>query len=120
MPIEHVFEAAPGYLAVRIAGPYSLRELQGTIVAIGAEAERGGHARALIDTTGMQGDMPDMDRFENGALAAERLASLDRVAILMGEKQRVNHFFEDVARNRGLEVRVLQDRGEALAWITSP
>ena len=120
MAIEHAFESAPGYLAVRVAGPYSLREFRGVITAIGEEAQRGGHARALIDATELHGEMPDMDRFESGALAAERLGSLDRVAILMGASQRVNHFLEDVARNRGLDVRVLRDRGEALAWITSP
>jgi len=120
MAIEHAFESTPGYLAVRITGVYSLPELSALIASIGDEAQRGEHARALLDFTALQGEIADMDRFEAGVLAAERLASLDRVVILSNAQRRINHFLEDVACNRGLQLRVLQDRGEALAWITSP
>jgi hypothetical protein len=118
--LEHAFEAGAGYLKVRLGGRYSLPDLRGIIEAIGSEAERGGHARALLDLTAVDGDQPDLDRFETGVYAAEQLAKLERVAVLMAGRARVNRFFEDVARNRGLQVRVTQDPGEALDWLTSP
>jgi hypothetical protein len=120
MTIEHAFEPGPGHLAVRVSGSYSLPAIRGLIEAVGAEVERGGYAHALIDITALQGDQPDMDRFEMGVHAAEHLASLDRLAVLVNQALRVNHFFEDVARNRGLQVLVTKDPGEALAWLTSP
>jgi len=118
--MEHAFEPGSGYLRMKLAGRYSLPELREAIAAIGAEIDRAGHARVLVDFTGVQGDIPDIDRYETGVYAAEQLARIERVAVLSGRQQRVNHFFEDVARNRGLQVRVTQDPAEALAWITSP
>jgi hypothetical protein len=118
--MEHAFEEGSGYLRVRIGGEYSLPELRGIIGTIGTEAHRRKQVRLLIDVTGMRGDQPDMDRFETGVVAAEKLSAMERVAILMHPRGRLNHFFEDVARNRGLPVRVTQDPGEAIDWLTSP
>ncbi len=51
-----------------------------------------------------------------GAEAAKR-----KVAILVKAEEIADYkFYEDVARNAGLSVRVLLDEGEARAWLAEP
>jgi len=118
--MKPAFEPGTGYLKVTLAGKYSLPGLREAIAAIGAEADRGSHARALVDISDLQGEISELDRYDAGVFAAERLGRMERVVVLSGLHFRADHFFENVARNRGLQVRETRDPAEAIAWITSP
>ena len=96
-------------------------ELQASFEAMVALVREAGHGRILADTTLMEGGHSVIDLyFLADAILATGLGPKIREAMLMpslpdtAEKVR---FWETTCANRGLNVRIFTDRGEALAWL---
>lgn len=109
----------PGYLLFTCQGAGTLASFRVLVDRISVEVAARGRRRVLADVRSMSGALPDMDRFEIGVYAAEKLTGVERFAVLASVEHRINRFFEDTARNRGLQVRVFLDEAEALAWTNA-
>lgn len=91
-------------------------------------ARRAGLSSLLIDVRGLRGTPLVMHRYKLSLSVAEESRKLAlalgagaRVAFLGYEPQIAqDHFGEDVAVNRGANMRVFTDEGEARAWLQSP
>ena len=119
MGLQVRFEEASGYLSVLVSGRYSLADFLDAIDRIGAESSALRARCVLINLLGIVGHIPDLDRYDLGLRAADALGRLDKLACIAALDQ-VNYLAENVAQNRGLNVRVFVDEAAALAWIAAP
>jgi hypothetical protein len=114
------FENAGRYLAANVSGPYSLYGMRELIDQIAEESAKRNLERALVDVSLMTGDAPTMDRYEYATYAAARLhPRLQKCAACAGSGQRLEPFTEQVAQNRGFQLRVFRERAEAVNWLTA-
>ena len=72
--------------------------------------------RVLIDITGMDGDIPQLDRFLLGKRVGRLWGRRVKVAILT-HPERITRFFENVANNDGANVQVFGDVESARRWL---
>jgi len=112
------FEDRPGYLMAKVSGPHSLGEGRAVFQRIAATAQERDVPRVLLDSRGITGEVPDLDRYELFKEAASLLGHLERLAMVVGSFPQYTGFGIDVARNRGLEVQPFKDPREAVAWLT--
>src|SRR5262245_18168381 len=101
-----VLEEMSGYLEVQVAGRFLQAEVLALIERLAVEIRGRTRPRLLVDMTAVAGHATDMERYEYGLRAVERLGAVERLAVLGAAHHNVNRMFEDVARNRGLPVRV--------------
>ena len=102
----------------KVSGPHSLDEGRAVFVKIAATAHERDVPRVLLDSRGITGDVPELDRYELFKEAANLLGHLERLAMVVGSFPQYTGFGIDVARNRGLEVRPFKDPRDAVAWLT--
>lgn len=105
------------YLAVDIAGSWTLKALEQVSEAIVARAKENGYTRVLVDVTAMSGLGASVEWFELGkhvALVARHM----RVAVIE-LPERIDRFFESVAVNRGASVCVFADSRSAARWLVA-
>ena len=95
-----------------------MRESLKLFERIAEVAKERGAQRVLIDAIAIDGDMPDLDRYDLGKRAASLLSDIGRIAVVRGPSIRYTGFAFEVAQNRGLDVRSFADRAEAVAWLT--
>ena len=78
-------------------------------------------SKILIDVTGVSGTIPFLDRFEFSEFLSQYKArhDLKRKIAVAGQEPIVDkgRFGENVAVNRGANVRVFTDMKEALIWL---
>jgi hypothetical protein len=93
-----------------------------TLEAIKIAAENGVN-RYLVDCTHLAQSRSVLDIYSIGGLYVDLdIPRGSKQAVILStnkENQKNTRFYETVARNRGYDVRVFQDRYEALAWLTS-
>jgi hypothetical protein len=112
-----LFEDRPGYLLAHVSGPHSLDEGRAVFRQIAAAARERNARRILLDSTGITGHVPDLDRYDLAKEAAAMLHQVERLAMVVGAFPQYTGFGIDVARNRGLDVRPFRDPDEAIAWL---
>lgn len=120
MQIEFRDVPAAGYVHATASGDVGLSAYRAIVDAVAAYVASGGRPRVLVDISGMKGVLADLDRYEIGVYGAQKLAAVERFAVVTSRAQRPNWLSEDAARNRGLPARLFLDAGEALRWLTSP
>ena len=75
-------------------------------------------SKVLVDIRNMEGPIPTMARFELARFMAERQLAPVRLAVLESPDQVPDStFFENVAGNRGIPVKVTTDLEKALDWL---
>lgn len=104
------------YLRVTVSGRSNLGNLVAALQRIIAEVQSRGIWRVLVDATGIP---PPLSTFEKYDLALEfsRLAVPKLKTAIVARTAMVDHFFETVARNRGVGVMVFTDETPALEWL---
>lgn len=112
------YQARPGYLQLHVSGPFDSVDLSLTYWEEAATTcRRLGFSKLLvIEELGVPGDI--LEYYEVGLrlpaiLRGIRVALVDRTP---GEFE-LNRFGEDVAVNRGAEVRLFHREEEAVGWL---
>ena len=114
--MQVTFEDRSEYLFAHFSGDYSLQDMLRAIDSIAAEATARKSTKVLIDVS-ISGDAPMSERYEYASYAARALRGIKRCAAFAGPAQRVEPFTQDVAQNRGFQLRVFREAGEAVRWL---
>jgi hypothetical protein len=107
------------YLRTAVTGRSSRGNLLTALQRIVGEARSREMWRVLVDATGIP---PPMSTFEKYDLALEfsRIADPQLKTAIVARVEMVDHFFETVARNRGVGVMVFTQEAPALEWLLDP
>jgi hypothetical protein len=106
------------YLLVEYSGDFSVGAGKQSIDAMVDAAREKDRSKVLFDCREIRGSLPIIDRFEVAAYAAKtrkviaRLAMLTRPDVVLPD-----NFVENVAVNRGANVKVFTDSESALRWL---
>jgi hypothetical protein len=129
MPFAIRFTTTGTYLHAWISGVFSMHDAAAALEAVFAEYAAGTASGMLLDLRELQGVPATMDRYKVGMLYSAHAVKMAQAR--PGHKLRlavVGHeplidpqrFGEDVAVNRGVNVRVFTDFDAAHAWLEAP
>jgi hypothetical protein len=121
MAIHYNFSTEGNLLVVTASGfDESLEEVQNYSLATIQEAQRGGFTSVLCNEIQLEYRLGTLDTYKAATFVAQQAPKVARVAIVCSEQfMRDAKFWETVAVNRGLEVRVFPDLSAAHSWIDS-
>lgn len=119
MAIEYRTKAEGDLLFVESSGfDESLAEVQEYGLAILSRCAEGGHTRLLCDERKLDYRLDTVDTFRAAAFIAEIAPGVGRAALVCHPSCATDaQFWENVAVNRGVSVRVFQDLEAACAWL---
>ncbi len=113
--------AKESHLLVEFFGAFSVAMGKQCVDRMAAACEEHQRWQVLLDCRKMTGIMRIFDRFEVVEYGATRRHVLKRVAILVREGTPLpDNFVENVAVNRGMDLRVFTDFEAAEHWIALP
>jgi hypothetical protein len=116
----------PGWLHVAASGRFSLGEAKRTFIEMLEAIAHHRSDRVLLDGRALKGKPEFIERFYYGEYAAERVLRLTTdgglpmpqfAYVLKEPVLDPGRFGETVAVNRGMNIRVFSEPGEALAWL---
>jgi hypothetical protein len=107
------------YLRVTVTGKSSRGNLLTALQRIVAEVQSRQIWRVLVDATGIPPPMTTFEKFDL-ALEVSRIANPKSKTAIVARTEMVDHFFETVARNRGVGVMVFSMEAPALEWLLDP
>ena len=116
------FQLEDDLLSVRLSGKFPNERLHTSDNAFQPlidECARRQRKKALIDATTLQVRLDTMELLRAGTDAA-RLARFDLRIAVIARRDMLDSLFEDVAVNRGGNVRVFTDSDIARAWLKAP
>ena len=116
--VQVQFEDGSAFLVARMSGEFSLQGMLAALERIAAESRSRAARRILVDISAVEGDIPDLDRFDIGRRGAEIFSHIERLGVLRDPRMRFTGFALDVAQNRGLDVHAFLERAEAVQWLT--
>ena len=116
MPLQVRVSHLNTFMSVKVAGPAVLSDIFALIDELADESIRMGSKRLLIDLTQVQQTFKFSGHFAIGERASLSLSHLERVASLVAGDQR-RGTSEQVARQRGVQLRVFVSKAEALGWL---
>lgn len=119
MGLDVQVQEADTHLEIEAEGRYSFAELSGLFDRVKAESENCARQNVVLDVTKIAGTIPLMDMFALGEHCAKVWKAPFRIAIVFPEGG-VYNFFENVARNRGVQVAVVPNHGAAVKWLAKP
>ncbi|NJN64359.1 MAG: hypothetical protein HC882_05375 [Acidobacteria bacterium] len=121
MSIDYVLSVNADLLRVKARGrDDDVREVIAYGLAVADAAAKAECSRVLCDETELEYALTTIDTFETARILADRAPRLAKVAIACRPSQIDDaRFWETVAVNRGLRVRVFASLAEAEAWIAS-
>ena len=114
MKYHAVADVEPDLLRITTTGEYDFDDMYSFISYIADEADRTSSERVLIDCSGIEGDMTEVERFQGGQMIAEIFGSRLKAALVMPNITRLG---ELAAVNRGARFMVTTSKDEALAWL---
>ena len=117
MHLEMQVYEIDGHLSIKAVGPYSLVNLRDLFDCVKAESEKRADRAVVLDVTEVAGTIPVMDMHVLGEHCSRVWNLWFRIAIVSPEGG-LNKFFENVARNRGVQIAVVPNQGAAIAWLT--
>jgi hypothetical protein len=118
-----------GLLHASVTGNFSLVEAQRTFVEILEAVARSKVEKVLFDGRGITGNPDTMQRFYYGEFVAEAIGRFatngvsrsTRFAYVLEEPVRdPERFGENVAVNRGMDVKTFDNDQDALGWLRTP
>jgi hypothetical protein len=110
----------PDYLHIQYSGEFRLAEAKTSVDAMLEACRQSGSTKVLFDCTAMCGELTVMDRFNVGQYASEKMDPRLKIAMVADKKYILpDNFFEVVARNRGIYMRVFSEKDEAIEWLRS-
>ncbi len=106
------------YLLVEFAGEFGVDTGKQCIDRMAEACERLARWKVLLDCRRMSGAMPLLARFEVAEYGASRRRELRKLALLnRAEVVLPDNFVENVATNRGMNMKVFTDFDAAEAWL---
>ena len=119
MTLDIQTENAGEYLLARLKGERTLINVLTAAGQIIGTCQELRLSKALVDVRGLEGELQTFDTYEVVAekLPQSRGVSLNKAAIVDREES-LNRFFEDLAVNRGMNIRLFTDEGVAVEWLT--
>lgn len=104
------------HVEARVNGLVSLDAWETMLGGLHVELAKRGDSRLLIDLFGALGYLGEADRRAVGALLATQLAAMKKVAIVV-HASKITGVVQVEAQRQGLNLWVLPDRDEAIAWL---
>ena len=119
MSFEEIFIDHPDYLQVQCIGTWDMNSSRQCWRNIAAALRHSNCRRVLLDDRELLVETTINSDFVHARYVADLLRSLcDRFALLDIEKNNeINHFFETVCLNRGLNLKVFLQEKEAIEWL---
>lgn len=105
-------------MSIRAEGQYSLAALSGLFDRVKGESENRANRAVILDVSRVVGTIPVMDMFT----LAEHCSKVWKLTLkiaLISPEVRLYSFFENVARNRGVQISVVPNQGAAMEWLAS-
>jgi hypothetical protein len=107
------------YLLVEFFGEFSVEAGKQCVDRMAEACEEQGRSKVLFDCRRISGNMPVMDRFEVVEYGATKLLKLIQLALLNREDVVLpDNFVENVAVNRGMNMKIFTDFDEAELWLS--
>lgn len=75
--------------------------------------------KVLVDLSGVEGQLPEMQKYTLGEVIASRLLGL-RIGVVLNRNAPLTRFGENTAVNRGADLMVGYDVDQILAWLVLP
>lgn len=113
-----VFDVEPHLLRVTTTGQYVFDELFDFLVRVKAEAIAAKRDRVLIDSSRLEGNMTEAERFQGGQKIAQLFGPNIALALVMPPEQ-ITKLGEMAAVNRGGRFLVTDSEAEALEWLAA-
>lgn len=120
MPLSIVRHSEPSYIEAAFAGPFSSTELTAAAEQVRVAAREHETRCILADCTDLlTGGHTLTDLYRIAESSGEGRQQLREALLRPTSPTAVEYvrFWEDVCRNRGMAVRVFEDRAAALAWL---
>lgn len=119
MAIHYTFISGEDYLLVKASGfDENLEEVKQYGQAIIQACTAKNYTCVLCDERDLEYRLSTLDTFESARFLADRAPKLAKIAIVCNERFiRDGRFWETVAVNRGLTVRVFKDMESAYQWL---
>jgi hypothetical protein len=119
MAIKHSIRIEDGILSVQASGKDdNLGQVKAYGTAVMEAAIAADCDRILCDERDLVYSLGTLDTIESAKYISEIVPRIAKVAIVCNPKQvEDGEFWETVAVNRGLEVRVFIDPGDARVWL---
>jgi len=119
MPVNIKIIHTKDFVKTTTTGVLDFEASQQAIVEIAARIRQPGEFNVLVDNRQAESLLSIGDLYELGkALAGHRALVRSRVALLVPPQElRQALFFEDVAANRGVNIKVFADFEQAITWL---
>lgn len=119
MAINYVITSEGNYLIVKASGKDdNLAQVKEYGIAVITAAVASEAYYILCDETELEYSLDVFDTFESARFIAEHAPRIAKVAIVCNPKQMHDaEFWETVAVNRGLQIRVFQNMDSANSWL---
>jgi hypothetical protein len=105
------------HLSIKAVGNYSLANLYDLFTKVKDESQNRSGRGVILDITEVAGAVSVLDMLVLGEYCSKYWKYAFRVAIVTSGGG-LNRFFENVARNRGVQIAVVRNEGEAMDWLT--
>lgn len=116
--------AEPGFLRAEASGDFTLPEAKRTFLELISAVRRHKAEKVLFDGREITGEPTTMQRFYYAEFAAltvaihsEQIFALKFAYVLLEPVLDPERFGEDVAVNRGMDVKAFDNSDEALRWL---
>jgi hypothetical protein len=119
MSLEVQVQEVNSYLFVRAEGRYSLAGLSDLLDRVKAESGKRTHRGVILDVSRIAGTIPLLEIFGLGVQSSKVWGPSFRIALISPEVGIFN-FFENVARNRGVQIAVVPNQEAAMEWLALP
>jgi hypothetical protein len=107
------------YVLVEFSGAFSLEAGKRCVDEMDAACEEYGRPKVLLDCRGLTGNMDVFDRFKVTVYGTSHPRHFRRLALLALEEMLLHdRFVENVAVNRGMDLKIFTDIHEAEQWLT--
>ena len=118
MPQQIQIEPKDGYLNVKVSGVFDRAKAEQFIRLILDASYQHALSKIFIDSIEIEGEPSVTDRFELAELlASEQTRPIFMAILAPHELVEDGSFFETVAENRGVSIKVTADLEEALWWL---
>ena len=107
----------PDYVQVHVSGPTSIRDFVELISTVGQETVYWSDRKVLVDLRQVDGVLSTNEQIFLGELVAQNLTHIERMASIVPAEQ-VTHNSERAAQQLGTQLRVFDNEGDAIAWLS--
>lgn len=116
MSLEVQVQTVNSYLSISAEGRLSYADLSCLFDRVKVESEKNAHQGVILDVSKIAGTIPLMDMYALGEHCSIVWVLSFRVALISPGVE-IFRFFETVARNRGVQIAVVQNQDAAMEWL---